>query len=201
MDLTSYGASPYGEGSPKRGDQNQSKVAAALRGILQQEEPGSVLDAATAGNKELNAGFNLASILSDAVPAKGAMGLAGTFIGKNAKTWNTKAALEASKLLKAGHDPEMVRKLTGTSLFPDGQLRQEITDHDAVLTRMLMPDAKADVLGKQLIHPELAAAYPEIMSGTKARIRGSSEVSGEYQGGKIKVDADNLSNAKVRVAT
>lgn len=199
MDLTKYGASPYGPGSPLRGDQNQSPLAAALRGVLGQEEPGSVLDPATAGLKSINDKANLVSILSDLVPAKGAATLphaAGIFIGPKAKTWNAQAAAKAAELLRAGHDPEQVRRLTGTSLFPDGRLRQEISDHNAQLTRMLMPDAKPDALGAQLFHPELEAAYPEKMRDVVARLRGSSETGGEYRSGKIKVTADNASNAK-----
>jgi hypothetical protein len=202
-DLTRYGASPYGEGSPKR-NQQQSTLSAMLRGALGQEEPGSVLDPQTADLKATNEKAQLASILSDLWPGKAAVAgsaklaplLAGTFIGRNAKTWDVAAAQEALKLLKQGADPEKVRQLTGTSMFPDGFLRQEISDHNAILTRMLMPDAKPDVLGKQFLHPELAAAYPEILRDTKAQIRGSSEVGGEFRGKKIKVTADNLSNAK-----
>lgn len=202
MDKTGF-SSPYAEGSPKR-NQQQSALSAMLRGALGQEEQGSVLDEGYKDRKATNEKAQLASILTDLLPGKASVAgaaklaplLAGTFIGPRAKTWNAKAAAEASALLKAGHDPEKVRQLTGTSLFPDGMLRQEISDDKAILTRMLMPDAKPDVLGRQFVHPELEAAYPEIMQDTRAQIRGSSETGGEYRNKKIKVTADNLSNAK-----
>ena len=72
MDLTSYGASPYGEGGPARNTQ-QNKVSAALRGALGMEEPGSVLDPDTAGLKAVNDKTQLASILTDLIPGKAAL--------------------------------------------------------------------------------------------------------------------------------
>lgn len=73
MDLTKYGTSPYGPGSLLRGDQNQSPLAAALRGFLGQEEPGSVFDSAAAPNRAINNAVQLGSTISDLVPGRAAM--------------------------------------------------------------------------------------------------------------------------------
>jgi len=176
---------------------NMHPLAAALRGVLDQEEPGSVLDPQTQSNKSINNATNISSLVSNLIPSKGAMGLAGTFIGPKARTWNAKAAEEAIRLLRAGHDPERVRQLTGTSLFPDKQLRQEITDHDAILLSSLRPDIKTPYagspLGSILHHPGLQAAYPDMLRDTSARIAYAPTTSGVYQNNKIKVNAPDLS--------
>lgn len=73
MDLTKYSNSPYRGGMPARGDTNTSALAAALRGVLGQEEPGSVLDPETASNKRINDSVQLGSILTDLLPGKAAL--------------------------------------------------------------------------------------------------------------------------------
>lgn len=197
MDLTKYGASPYGPGSPLRGDQNQSPLAAALRGVLGQEEPGSVLDPATAGNKEINDRVNLASILSDLVPAKGAAALphaAGIFIGPKAKTWNAAMAAKAAELLKQGHSAESVRRVTGTHFGADGLPRQEISDAASVLRRFSSPNAST--VAETLDHPELVAAYPELAKKIKVKINKAPDETGMYHNGGIQIDAPDESSAK-----
>ena len=196
-DLTQY-RGPFRV--PSDSPPNMHPLAAALRGSLGQDEPGSVLDPQTLSNKSVNKATSIASMLSDLVPSKGAaslVGFGGTFIGKGARTWNAKAAEEAVRLLRAGHDPERVRQLTGTSLFPDGHLRQEITDHDAILLNSLRSDIKPPAggvpLGKALHHPALQAAYPDILTTTSARIAHSPTPSGVYHENKIKVNAPDLS--------
>lgn len=196
-DLTQY-RGPFlkpGDSPP-----NMHPLAAALRGSLGQDEPGSVLDPQTLSNKSVNKATSIASMLSDLVPSKGAaslVGFGGTFIGKGARTWNAKAAEEAVRLLRAGHDPERVRQLTGTSLFPDNQLRQEITDHDAILLKSMSPTAKTPAggtpLGNVLHHPGLQAAYPDILRNTSARVAYAPTTSGVYHENKIKVNAPDLS--------
>lgn len=52
----------------------------------------------------------------------------GTFIGKNALTWDAKAAKKAAGLLKRGIDPEKVWNRHMTGQMPDGALFQEIDD-------------------------------------------------------------------------
>jgi len=197
MDLTKYGASPYGPGSPLRGDQNQSPLAAALRGVLGQEEPGSVLDPATAGLKSINDKANLASILSDLVPAKGAAALphaAGIFIGPKAKTWNAAMAAKAAELLKQGHSAESVRRVTGTHFGADGLPRQEISDAASVLRRFSSPNAST--VAETLDHPELVAAYPELAKKIKVKINKAPDETGMYHNGGIQIDAPDESSAK-----
>lgn len=59
------------------------------------------------------------------------IGMAGTFIGPSAKTWNAAKAAQAQKALDAGVPPEQVWAQTGTFRGADGKLRQEISDHAA----------------------------------------------------------------------
>lgn len=133
MDLTSYGASPYGEGGPAR-NQQQNKVSAALRGVLGMEEPGSVLDPATAGLKAVNDKTQLASILTDLLPgkaaltgAKGAM-VAGQLIpvirGFNKDTRAAgdllRRVTKAEDLLRQGATPEEILA------HPEARLRRNL---------------------------------------------------------------------------
>lgn len=94
-------------------------------------------------------------------------GMVGTFIGKGAKAWNPILAEEAVKLKAAGISPEGIWRKTGTwTEHPDGQLRQEISDHAASLdpkgferigTTAL---SRAPTLEGILKHPDLYSAYP-----------------------------------------
>lgn len=118
MDLTKFGASPYAQGGPARGDQNQSALAAALRGLLGKSEPGSVLEAATAPNKSINEATGLASMLTDLVPPK-ALGagvlvplLRGFNKDKTAAAWLENQARRASDMSAAGATPAEITALT-----------------------------------------------------------------------------------------
>jgi hypothetical protein len=54
------------------------------------------------------------------------------FIGPEAKTWDQKAAMQASRMEKQGAKPEEIWAATGTARGPDNLWRQEISDKDAV---------------------------------------------------------------------
>jgi hypothetical protein len=54
------------------------------------------------------------------------------FIGPEAKTWDQKAAMQASRMEKQGAAPEAIWEATGTARGPDNLWRQEISDKDAV---------------------------------------------------------------------
>ena len=75
-----------------------------------------------------NAGLNAVGMLPF-VPA-----LAGTFVGKGAKTWDAIQAAEAAKRLEAGEDAAKVWKETGYGTAPwDKQPRSEISDVAATI--------------------------------------------------------------------
>jgi hypothetical protein len=91
------------------------------------------------------------------------MGMAGTFIGKGAKTWDAVKASEAEKLLASGADPRNVWKNTGTFKGVDGHLRQEIDD-SVVPSKMLLTEKalfKYPPVSQAYPHKELYKAYPE----------------------------------------
>lgn len=73
MDLTQYGYSPYAEGGRARNTQ-RNPLSAALRGFLDQEEPGSVLEPDQARLSNWNSAGQAASHIADiatALPMKG----------------------------------------------------------------------------------------------------------------------------------
>lgn len=87
------------------------------------------------------------------------MGLAGTFIGKTAKTWDAGKAQLAEELLTKGVDPREVWKQTGTFKGVDRALRQEIPDNTATLNDAGTWVGKAE---QGYSHPALYEAYPEL---------------------------------------
>lgn len=68
------------------------------------------------------------------------MGMAGTFIGPTARTWDALAAKRAQDLYAKKVDPRIIWKETGTFKGPDGLLRQEIDDS---ASDMLQKDVRA----------------------------------------------------------
>lgn len=97
-------------------------------------------------------------------------GIAGTFIGQNARLWNRAAAREARILKEEGISPEQIWRRTGTwTEHPDGQLRQEISDHAASLDRKGFEWAGTTALSREpllsgvLRHSELYTAYPGLL--------------------------------------
>lgn len=117
-------------------------------------------------------------------------GLAGTFIGKGAKTWNQDASQKALQMAKDGIDPRIIWKETGNWKGPDGVWRQEIPDNTAqfntkyardMLDAELLGGVPETSAGKLLPHPELAAAYPGIES---TRVVPSQNLGSSYQMGR-----------------
>jgi hypothetical protein len=120
MDLTKYSGSPYGEKGIARNDQ-QNMLSAALRGLLGQEETGSVLDPRTADLKATNSSANLASILSDLIPGKGVAG----------------GGMALAGALRRGGRPDLFLShgTNATSLFKDGELITELTHPSMAITK------------------------------------------------------------------
>jgi hypothetical protein len=103
-----------------------------------------------------------------------------TFIGRDAKTWDKKAASEFLKLEKKGIAPELAWQQTNTFRSPDGKLRQEINDlpaflkgggsyGDVVMNRLgALEKGGVKQIGEPMTvediyyHPDLLKAYPNI---------------------------------------
>lgn len=92
------------------------------------------------------------------------------FIGPDAKTWDTKAAIKAANMERKGATPEEIWAETGTARGPDKMWRQEISDKAASMSEAKLPtqyiEGAGDVpswkVGQVLNHPELMSAYPDI---------------------------------------
>jgi hypothetical protein len=97
---------------------------------------------------------------------------AAMFIGALAKTWNRGSNAKAVEMEKAGVDPQTIWRETGNWRGPDGQWRQEISDQSAQYVGG-QPGAPA---GQVLRHPELSAAYPDVMQ-TPVYANPTSEIS------------------------
>jgi hypothetical protein len=65
--------------------------------------------------------------------------LAGTFIGKGARTWDAIQASKAKQMADAGVDSRQIWKETGTWKGVDGKWRQEIPDNYAVMRDNMIP--------------------------------------------------------------
>jgi hypothetical protein len=91
---------------------------------------------------------------------------AGTFIGPQAKMWNSKAAFEAAKMEKAGKTPEEIWQKTGTGRGLDNSWQQEISDKDIpVLNYGTVKDlAKYPQMREVLGHKELYDNYGNILA-------------------------------------
>lgn len=102
-------------------------------------------------------------------------GLAGTFIGKNAKTWNALAEQKAQRMLSEGVPPRAVWKETGVWREPSGNLVQEVSDVDAKLIGTQSP-SKVFGDGGVLEHSLFRQSYPELNPNFRVNplLRGSS---------------------------
>ena len=127
----------------------------------------------------------------------------GMFIGKNARTWDARAAAKAVELEKAGVDAKAIWQQTGTWKAPDGMWRQEIPDTSAGF-RMDFNSAapsksnayspmKDMPIGGAFNHPELYAAYPDILRTGRMEVAKSpdwmpaSSNSGSQRGNQFTV--------------
>lgn len=96
----------------------------------------------------------------------------GMMIGPKAKTWDAASAAKAMEMEKAGVDPRVIWKDTGTWKGPDGNWRQEIDDSGALFNTSIRNGKKVEndlthgfgdvnmgpAIGI-LDHPQLKAAY------------------------------------------
>ena len=112
-----------------------------------------------------------------AAQALGALPEAAMFIGALAKTWDAASNAKAVEMEARGVDPRTIWRETGNWRGPDGQWRQEISDEPARYVGG-QPGAPA---GQVLQHPELSAAYPDVMQ-TPVYERPGAESSSFKQG-------------------
>ena len=89
------------------------------------------------------------------------------FIGKSAKSWNTKAAQRAEEMEAAGIDPKAIWQETGTFRSPDGELRQEISDMDAYLRQE--QDINAVINEKKTKIAEINQRVKQLRESTKTQ--------------------------------
>ena len=135
-----------------------------------------------------------------APPPAGSLGM---FIGKNAKTWDSIAAAKAIQLEKAGADAATIWQQTGTWKAPDGMWRQEIPDasagfrmdfNSALPSKSNAYSPMKDIpIGGAFNHPELYAAYPDILRTGRMEVAKSpdwmpaSSNSGSQRGNQFTV--------------
>ena len=138
---------------------------------------------------------------SRAAPAPA--GALGMFIGKNARTWDARAAAKAVELEKAGVDAKAIWQQTGTWKAPDGMWRQEIPDasagfrmdfNSAAPSKSNAYSPMKDIpIGGAFNHPNLYPAYPDILRTGRMDVAKSpdwmpdSSNSGNLRGNQVTV--------------
>ena len=138
---------------------------------------------------------------SRAAPAPA--GALGMFIGKNARTWDARAAAKAVELEKAGVDAKAIWQQTGTWKAPDGMWRQEIPDasagfrmdfNSALPSKSNAYSPMKDIpIGGAFNHPNLYPAYPDILRTGRMDVAKSpdwmpdSSNSGNLRGNQVTV--------------
>lgn len=98
--------------------------------------------------------------------------MAGTFVGKNAKTWDAIQADKAIKMAEQGIDERKIWEETGTFKGADGQWRQEISDHESFIKKdagKQFNDYGSRLQSKFYEHSNLNKAYPEVANSTVIR--------------------------------
>ena len=147
-------------------------------------------DASTLGREAYGQGVALSNVPGVGAPAGaakvaaqalGALPEAAMFIGALAKTWDAASNAKAVEMEARGVDPRTIWRETGNWRGPDGQWRQEISDEPARYVGG-QPGAPA---GQVLQHPELSAAYPDVMQ-TPVYERPSTGTS-SYGQGRIEI--------------
>lgn len=103
--------------------------------------------------------------------------LAGTFVGKGSRTWDSVQASEALKRIESGEDAAKVWKETGYGAAPwDKMARSEVPDNAASFK--LFPMDREVKLDSALSHKELSSAYPEVFSETRMNYASPSRIPG-----------------------
>jgi hypothetical protein len=126
------------------------------------------------------------------------------FIGPDAKTWDTKAAIKAANMERKGATPQEIWSETGTARGPDKMWRQEISDKASEYDPGSLEDLRAldnfnyrqntQPLGGTLEHQELYKAYPEL-SDMPVHFFPEEKMQGAYAAYSPKLDKMTLSDA------
>jgi hypothetical protein len=126
------------------------------------------------------------------------------FIGPDAKTWDTKAAIKAANMERRGATPQEIWSETGTARGPDKMWRQEISDKASEYDPGSLEDLRAldnfnyrqntQPLGGTLEHQELYKAYPEL-SDMPVHFFPEEKMQGAYAAYSPKLDKMTLSDA------
>lgn len=127
----------------------------------------------------------------------GGLGLLSMFLGPGAKTANLPALAKAKSMTGSGAPREAVWNETGWFQGPDKKWRFEIDDSKAALrrrgddfeTQWRSYADKNDAypeLSQMLRHPELEAAYPNMMSRDVKMMR-NAEDAGQYINGEFRI--------------
>jgi hypothetical protein len=126
------------------------------------------------------------------------------FIGPDAKTWDTKAAIKAANMERKGATPQEIWSETGTARGPDKMWRQEISDKASEYDPGSLEDLRAldnfnyrqntQPLGGTLEHQELYKAYPEL-SDMPVHFFPEEKMQGAYAAYSPNLDKMTLSDA------
>ena len=126
------------------------------------------------------------------------------FIGPEAKTWDTKAAIKAANMERKGATPQEIWSETGTARGPDKMWKQEISDKASEYDPGSLEDLRAldnfnyrqntQPLGGTLEHQELYKAYPEL-SDMPVHFFPEEKMQGAYAAYSPKLDKMTLSDA------
>jgi hypothetical protein len=119
-------------------------------------------------NRIMDKGGRPAQLLSDLTQGTRSK----IFIGPDAKTWDSKAAIKAAIMERKGATPAEIWAKTGTARGPDKAWKQEISDKASKYDPGSLEDLRAldnfdykkhtQPLGGTLEHKELYAAYPDL---------------------------------------
>lgn len=116
------------------------------------------------------------------------------FLGVGARTANKAALKTAEEMAAKGASREAIWNETGWFNGVDGKWRFEVPDNKALFRGLPTPSPQTheeflkqggDTVGRQLIHDELFAAYPEVQGIGLNRIASESRgIKGMYQAGE-----------------
>lgn len=175
----------------------------AMTGELDVNSPDGIQEAANLGLMLLGGGTALQA--GRGTP-KGQLQM---IAGESARTADLKALAKAKKMQSSNAPRELIVKETGWWQGPDGKWRFEIDDSQSgwrapFASRAITGDTKSiakvtefDPIGGLFNHPELYAAYPEVLSKVRAQVMKradwlpDSSERGWQQGNKISVAAKN----------
>lgn len=148
----------------------------------------------------------VSSALNPAAAIKGGLiGIGGTFIGKNAKSWNKVMESKFLELEKQGFSPTDIWQQTGTVRAPDGKLRQEVSDKDAkAFFTHLQESGQTQLAPKALVNPAVEAAYPQFSNisqfGLREKLPGGffegTYTDGNFKGGLLMAKGPNVEGLK-----